>query len=139
MKTSIKIKRLIAAYLDLMLSGLIAIVIHLIEVGLLGESNSHSSFPFWVSVFSFLLKDSIWHEGSIGKKIIGIKLVRIQNGIKERFLNFCRNLPSLLSPLEILIMIFNPNGKRLGDLIFGGEFVETSSLLSEVFSTKNKQ
>lgn len=111
----IKIKRMVAAYIDIVL----AVFISLLLVYILTLGNCNLESPLIFQVLSGLLyiiitvlilnrKDLVFKNASIGKKILGIKIVDSQNNdIKDKKLLVNRNKETLsdfsLYPIHILI------------------------------------
>jgi uncharacterized RDD family membrane protein YckC len=71
-----------------------------------------------LQIVIFLLKDNYSKEGSLGKKLTGIKIVFDPDVNLHRVfvLKAVRNISLFLWPIELLIMLVN-KGKRLGDML----------------------
>lgn len=114
-------KRSIAFAIDLTLVALcllpIAIPVILFEI----EIPDQGIILIFLLFFS---KDLITPQGSYGKKIMGLQLIKrtASSPFTNKLLKVVRNISLLLWPLEILIALSN-KGLRLGDLIAGSEVV----------------
>lgn len=114
---SIKAKRLIASFIDFYIVCFIIEAIFYLYVFLSDvKYPSYNMFliAFIAAFILLLLRDNIFRNASIGKKILKIKIVKT-NDTKLRFIDkIKRNLLILLLPLETLLII--TDNKRLGDL-----------------------
>jgi uncharacterized RDD family membrane protein YckC len=78
----------------------------------------------WLAIFSYILfKDALFNGQSVMKKLLGLRVIGIRSQIKCRwYQSFFRNI-ILLIPfvfvIELIMVIFNPSGRRLGDLLAG--------------------
>jgi len=61
-------------------------------------------------------KDIINGE-SIGKKLLRLKIYKIDGGESSKILLFIRNLFLIIWFLELIVILINNKGKRLGDII----------------------
>ncbi len=94
------------------------------------ENNTAVNDPFdsifYVMVFClslYLNKDMI-HGKSIAKRILKQEVVNAKTGeVASPLRCLVRNIPILIWPLEVLIVLFSPS-RRLGDLIAGTRVVE---------------
>lgn len=112
----IKIKRIAGFTIDLMIVGMIGFFLRLIlfKTGILSEN-----MLFIVLLIIFLTRDLWFSNGSIGKKLMKIKLVAANNSIISKIL---RNITTLLWPLEgIVLLIYK---KRIGDMLFRTDVVD---------------
>lgn len=113
---SIKAKRLIASFIDFYIVCFIIEAIFYLYVFLSDvKYPSYNMFliAFIAAFILLLLRDNIFRNASIGKKILKIKIVKT-NDTKLRFIDkIKRNLLILLLPLETLLII--TDNKRLGD------------------------
>ena len=110
----IKIKRMVATYIDITLAVFISIL--LVDILTFGNFNLEaplifkiiSSFLYIiVTILLLIRKDLIFKNASIGKKILGIKIVDSQNNdIKDKKVIVNRNKETLSSfplyPIHIL-------------------------------------
>ncbi len=69
-----------------------------------------------ITMVFFFCKDLFFLNGSIGKKITGLKIVPSNDQYKfYRFRKFSRNFSLIIYPIEGLFVLFN-KGNRLGDI-----------------------
>ncbi len=63
---------------------------------------------------------------SPGKALFGLSILRSPRMDRKPnvLVLFARNLPLLLGPVEVLVLLFHPNGKRLGDLLSASAVVK---------------
>ena len=128
-----KLRRLYAIFVDaLIIAGTFMVVLLV-----LSALNYHPFYPSetqyqdqillasicgGIFLFYFLFRDGFTRNGSLGKKISGIYVSR-KNGRSCGVLrSFIRNLFFLVPPLtlvDILIIFFSKNGRRIGDFIAG--------------------
>lgn len=80
------------------------------------------SVMYWLFIFFLLSKDS-WGNQSIGKMFIGIEINKNNLKYSNIWGNFIRNLPILIWPIDLLMLIFTK--KRIADNILGTYIDET--------------
>jgi len=78
----------------------------------------------WLAIFTYILfKDALFSGQSIMKKLLGLRVISIKTQVKCRwYQSLIRNIPLFITPvllIELLMLIFNPGGRRLGDLMAG--------------------
>lgn len=75
---------------------------------------------FFIAFLSYLLKDSVKGK-SIGKRIMGLQVRSSKNidKVPSQWRVVLRNITFPLWMVEFLVMIFNKNSRKLGDVIFG--------------------
>lgn len=84
-----------------------------------GGNNFYFVIVFiMIAPLVYALKDEI-NGRSIGKRVFGIGVRCVENvsAIPSKWRLFLRNITLVILPIEFLIMIFNPEGTRLGDLL----------------------
>jgi S1-C subfamily serine protease len=77
---------------------------------------------FWLTTATyFLFKDAMFNGQSLAKWIFGLRVVDVYTRVKCRWWqSFARNIVLFIPGaviLEFLLVIFNPSGRRLGDMI----------------------
>jgi uncharacterized RDD family membrane protein YckC len=108
---NIGIKRVMGFGIDLMVQAWLGIILEpiLIETNFITKS-------LFIPIFfiSFFFRDTIFKEGSFGKKVMKLKLV-FHSPKYEFTRRIIRNVTTLISPIEgIFLLIFK---KRIGDFI----------------------
>jgi len=119
-------KRIIAFVIDFFVITFTfaAIMLVGITVGLIDENDLNELNSFWflriLIIISYFVKDSF--KGiSFGKWIMGI-MIRDdseQESVPSFLILFIRNLYLILLPIELVVLIFSKNKKRLGDKYSG--------------------
>lgn len=112
---SINAKRLIAGFIDFYIICFIMIISSYTIFFRAKYLSFYQSLAFFILTFILvLIKDKVFGNASIGKRILKIKVIK-ENGEKLTVLTSVkRNLSILLLPLEILLII--TDNKRLGDM-----------------------
>ena len=85
----------------------------------------------WLAIFTYILfKDAFFSGQSITKKLLHLRVVSLKTQVKCRwYQSLIRNIPLFITPvllIELLMVIFNPNGRRLGDMMAGTVVVNAS-------------
>ncbi len=113
---NIIIKRIVGFAIDLMVVGLLGVIIGfvLVDTGIID-----SNLAAIILLLIFLLRDLYNKSGSLGKKVIGIKIIEIGEYYILR--KVLRNFTSIIWPIEGIILIFIK--KRLGDILAGTSVV----------------
>ncbi len=90
------------------------------------EEGSYFLFVMlvWLAIFFYVLfKDALFNGQSVMKKVLGLRVVGIKSQIKCRWYQALIRNVILLIPfvviIELLMVIFNPGGRRFGDLLAG--------------------
>ncbi len=112
---SIRIKRLIASFIDYYIICMLSCVV--VAIVTLGEMDvsSVSLIAFFITfVVSIVFKDAVFKGASIGKLIFRIKVVKTDNSKLKISDYFKRNITILLVSLEVILLI--AMNKRLGDM-----------------------
>lgn len=121
----IKIKRIIAALIDHVICTYLAGIIPAVIGSIIGDDYVFIMMLFAMLFYSvlFILRDLIFKNASIGKRILGIKILRKEDIKISAWTCILRNLIFLLLyPLEI--SVFFKNGERLGDRWTGTMVIE---------------
>lgn len=112
---SINARRIIAAVIDFYIICFIVTVISYTLVFLTMYISFHSFVVCFILTYVLILfRDNIFGNASIGKKLLKIKVVKV-NGEKINLItSLKRNILFFLWPVEILLII--TDNKRLGDM-----------------------
>ena len=117
-----RIKRLISIFIDYMISLYIMtpnLFLNIVNIKWEGI----------IILVSFSMKDLIFKNQSIGKKIMKLEIVNKENEKPNKLILICRNLTVFIWPLEIiLLLIFN---KRIGDILFNTQVVEVKNNIKQ--------
>ena len=121
------LRRMFADILDFFICFFLAEFIF-IKLELFDDLNMYSSSVFELIMFYvvpylfffilFALKDCIFRNASIGKKLFGIKIVYTdkENNEKISFITHCkRSIPLIIFPIEAFLLVIWGD-KRLGDI-----------------------
>jgi len=85
----------------------------------------------WLAIFTYILfKDAFFNGQSIMKKLLGLRVISVKTQVKCRwYQSLLRNIPLFIAPIlliELLMVLFNPIGRRLGDMMAGTVVVNAS-------------
>ena len=133
------LRRMAAAFVEIMLLPFCAVLLILT----LPELSKDPSVAFaegayflfimavWLAIFTYLLfKDAFFNGQSIMKKLLRLRVVSVKTQVKCRwYQSLIRNIPLFITPvllIELLMVIFNPGGRRLGDMMAGTVVVNSS-------------
>ncbi|MGE5588561.1 MAG: RDD family protein [Clostridia bacterium] len=125
-------KRFVAALIDGVISGILAVVIPVLG-GLLGAAYTLTKDAL---VFQ-LTKDAQWKNRSVGKKLMGLQVANLAGGDVDMPISLKRNVTlavgpllaaipllgllvaplvgSILALIEIVLVLTDADGRRLGD------------------------
>ena len=111
-------KRLIACIIDILIVYVLPFSIYIVYT-----KAVPSSWPTVIFFLSYLLlclfRDCFWNKKSIGKRIMGLRIINEAANEPARFAALIlRNLPVLFIPQIELILICVKN-KRIGDFLAG--------------------
>jgi uncharacterized RDD family membrane protein YckC len=146
-RISLILRRMAAAFVEIVIPSFFAVFLILT----LPELSNDPSVAFaeggyflfimavWLAIFTYILfKDALFSGQSIMKKLLGLRVVSLKTQVKCRwYQSLIRNIPLFITPvllIELLMVIFNPGGRRLGDLMAGTVVVNAS----ESFLPKSK-
>jgi len=138
-RISMILRRIAAAFVEMILLPLIAVLLILTIPDLSKDPSvafaEGAYFLFimavWLAIFTYILfKDAMFSGQSIMKKLLGLRVVSIKTQVKCRwYQSLIRNIPLLITPvliIELLAVVFNPSGRRLGDMMAGTVVVNAS-------------
>lgn len=117
-----RIKRLISIFIDYMICLYISSPILFLDI-------IKFEYEVIIILILFSIKDLIFKNQSIGKKIMKLEIVNKENEKPNKLILICRNLTLYIWPLEIiLLLIFN---KRIGDILFNTQVVEIKNNIKQ--------
>ncbi len=133
-KTKTTIKRAIAFAIDWNLIFIISLVIFLSGPNfdpkylLVPSTEMFSMFNVFLGILSFmvlpLVKDLMFKNASIGKLIMGIRVVNADDGSQPSTINLIkRNIAFYFPPIELISFLIK-GGKTIGDIISNTIVVE---------------
>ena len=71
-------------------------------------------------ILYFLLQDGLFEGRSIGKKLMGLKVIKQGTGQPCGYMeSTIRNLFMLLGPIEYIVVLITKDHKRIGDMVAG--------------------
>lgn len=123
------LRRFLSFILDLVsiviLLQVLFIPVWIIEFILIRYFDLVISDIFHVLIIALFLLNKDYPGGrSIGKRLMGLKIVDSKSGIKPSKLKcFIRNLSIVIYPIEGIVLLFN-SSKRIGDYFVGTEIIE---------------
>jgi uncharacterized RDD family membrane protein YckC len=120
-------KRIISFLIDLVILGFIAGVVSFFIDIFMNSFEKSSDIIFYFSIILFLFRDIILKDGSIGKKLLKLKIVDL-NSNSTLFIikKIIRNITTVLWPIEgLILLIFK---RRIGDFISGTDVVQSDQL-----------
>ncbi len=122
----IRIKRIIAALIDHVICTYLAGIIPAVIGSIIGDDYVFHMMLFALLFYSvlFIFRDLIFKNASIGKRILGIKILRKDDIKISAWTCILRNLILvLLYPIETYLIF--KNGDRLGDRLTGTMVINT--------------
>lgn len=112
-----KIKRCISVYIDIMICSGIAMLIVLIISGFDLINFFYYFYEYiLVAMFLFLIKDIIFKNASIGKKIMNLKILKEDDTLPTIKTVILRNTFMILWPIDAILILANK--EKLGDMFF---------------------
>jgi len=127
--------------LDQVTSVFVAMVVMapaMVGIGLLGVAEqefteSNLFFTLAALIWAILLNKDIFSGRSVGKRQFGLQVHNNSGGPASRFQCLVRNLTVVIWPIELIVVLINPN-RRLGDFIAGTRVThfEKNSLNSQL-------
>ncbi len=126
-------ERLVAGILDLLIIAGYCIIMNIIfSAGLLGHGNAWIMIPLYLpAVFYSLLSETFMNGQSVGKRVMGIKVISI-NGNQPHFSQYLirwlfRFIDLWISGfvLAVIVIAATEKHQRLGDIIAGTTLVKT--------------
>lgn len=136
--------RVLAAFLDLVVLGIVVFGIFLVSVVTLPRLNldgvTASIAGALLVVFVFLvlplaywvLLETFWNGQTLGKRVVGIRVIRDDGSPVGFFPVLARALLRLLDlipivfPIDVVFMVMTRNGQRLGDIVAGTVVVKAT-------------
>ncbi len=114
-KLGIVTKRVLAFIIDLLflgfLSGLLGLITDKID-----SLFFLSDYIFYIVIIMFLLRDIFFINGSLGKRIIKLKIVNYPDQSQVKWIKrIFRNVTTIIWPIEGVILLIAK--KRIGDMI----------------------
>ena len=126
------LRRFLAAFVEIILFTCAAVLLVLTlpnlskDPSVAFEQGAYFFFimALWLGIFSYILfKDAFFSGQSLMKRLLGLRVINARTQIKCRwYQSLTRNLILFISPLnliEVLMVVFNPSGRRLGDMLAG--------------------
>ncbi|MCI8778509.1 MAG: RDD family protein [Bacilli bacterium] len=86
----------------------------------------HNDIEIVIALLMLTLKDLIFKNKSIGKKIMGIEVRYNDNKIPSFPILILRNITVIIWPIECLLILLKKN--RIGDIIFKTKIVLTDNV-----------
>lgn len=120
----LRIRRLVAAYIDFFISCFISsFLVLIVSLGKLDTTVFNVCVYLGTFVITFVLKDLTFKNASIGKKILHIKILKKGQQNIDTITIIKRSIPLiLLYPLEGLFILIDNH--RLGDIWSKSEVVD---------------
>lgn len=117
---SLKKKRIIAMVIDYYLIVYICYIPLFLFLGF--DRIAYAIYFIMIeAIFLIMIKDLIFGNASVGKKMIGIQVLK-EDGSKPRVLELLfRNIFIVIWPIEVILVLCN--NKRIGDILFKTEVV----------------
>lgn len=118
-------RRYFALMIDMAFAVMIALLVEFLQpiIGI----TQNTDVPFMVVMFLLFIKDIATKDGSLGKRICGLKLLGNNNNNNNnhiKIISIIRNVFLIIMPLEIIVFLIS-KGKRIGDLLFKTKVIET--------------
>ncbi|MBV7364113.1 RDD family protein [Actinomycetaceae bacterium TAE3-ERU4] len=123
------LRRLLAGFYDYVLLGSIVFVACIYLLPYLESQVERNLLTRWIVIFVIILvpafMEIITRGQSLGKMLLGIKVVRDDGGIPTRGSSVWRavtiyfEILASLGSIALISIIFNPQGKRIGDILAG--------------------
>ncbi len=119
-------KRILAMFIDY----LIVLLISLIPLFVYAMVNDFNVFEAVNSIISFsmfllILKDLLYKNASIGKKIMKIEIRKKDNEFPSITTVILRNITVIIWPLECLLILLKKD--RIGDIICDTKVIEVNN------------
>lgn len=113
----IKFKRIVAFYIDNMIVSGVSMLIFLI-ISNFDLVGIFYYFNWYIIVGLILtsLKDIVFRNASIGKKLLGIKIEKDDGKLPSILILILRNIFAIIWPIDAILVLCT--NKKIGDLIF---------------------
>jgi len=120
-----KVKRLVAAYIDLIVVTAISMLMILIY----SKFDLFKVFYYFneyliIAVILYICKDLIFKNKSIGKRAVGIQVLKEDGSIPSSLELILRNVLAFVWPIEVILIIIQ--NKKIEDMIFKTIITETN-------------
>ena len=102
-------KRIVAFLIDVMFVALLSIVLGFVF------SDNYRQYPAYIGFVVILIRDLMTPSGSIGKKILKLRLVNQNKNEPNIGQKILRNITVFLWPIEGIVLLIAK--KRIGDMI----------------------
>lgn len=107
--------------------GIVFMIFEIITLPIF-SSSLVTSWTLGYGIFIFLiLNKDFYSSRSIGKRILGYKVVNSKGLAASKTQCLIRNITILLWPIEVAFLLINPN-RRLGDFIAGTKIIESDKI-----------
>ena len=120
-------ERIIALLIDALIIMIIGYPIFWIVIPIFNITNDSDYYYGIVNIYFTLLyscKDLLFRNASIGKKFLGLKVIKTNDEIPTIIEIYCRNLSTVIAPLELVTLVIFK--KRLGDIIFKTKLISSN-------------
>ena len=128
-KSFLILTRIFSAVLDIFIYSLLMLLFKPI---LIGDSEYYSGGLFIITYYLFFLIQDIIFNRTIGKLILGLKIIYLDNDnyrVLRLFLRRLFDLLELVMPfLYLFFIVFNKESKKLGDLLSKTKIIKTKSV-----------
>lgn len=108
-------KRCLACFIDYYLIVFFVILISFLL-------NINNVFVTIVVSFLIIIKDLMFKNASLGKRIMRIEIKKVTNATPKFYELVFRNIFLFIWPIEVLLILFQ--NKRIGDIVFKTKVVE---------------
>lgn len=81
-------------------------------------------------IILFILKDIVFKNASVGKKLTKIEILKYDGSKPNTFELLFRNIFLFITPIELILILFK--NKRIGDMIFKTKVIFTDDKLKKV-------
>lgn len=135
--------RIGAQLVDTIIAGVI-IYLSVVLFGGVGQSPGETAaggllglfVGFAAVLFYFFILEGIWDGQTVGKRLLGIKVVKENGDECDIGTSFVRNLLRIIDAIfyylvGFLVMAFTDNRQRIGDLLAGSVVVRESDMASK--------
>jgi uncharacterized RDD family membrane protein YckC len=131
--------RFFAYFIDSIVSGGICLFLSLLLLAMFRYENEYISYIIIIPIFVLyhLISEILLNGQSVGKRSVGIKVVKLNGDTPQAYDYFMRwffrglDLWASLGTVGALMSSASPNGQRVGDLLAGTTVIKQSS--SRVF------
>jgi uncharacterized RDD family membrane protein YckC len=100
--------------LDLIIAAVASSLFYILHI--VSDSTTILYLGSFVAASYIFLKDVYSENGSIGKRVVGIKLTSVSSDSISTTKRIMRNIPLLIYPIEFVVIFLN-RGRRIGDIL----------------------